>query len=60
LVKLLEVLVTKRRDRRAALQFLKRAMKLYGRPEVIVTGRLKSYRAAMKVIGNSADQDCGR
>ena len=33
----LEVFATKRRDRRAALRFLKRAMKRYGRPEVIVT-----------------------
>jgi putative transposase len=56
----LEVFATKRRDRRAALAFLKRAMKRYGRPKVIVTDRLRSYRAAMNVIGNSADQECGR
>jgi len=56
----LEVFATKRRDRKAALQFLKRAMKRYGQPKVIVTDRLKSYRAAMKVIGNSADQEYGR
>ena len=35
-------------------------MKRYGRPKVIVTDRLKSYRAAMKVIGNAAAQTCGR
>jgi len=35
-------------------------MKRYGQPKVIVTDRLKSYRAAMKVIGNSADQEYGR
>ena len=35
----------------AALKFLKRAMKRYGRPEVIVTDRLRSYGAAMKDIG---------
>jgi putative transposase len=35
-------------------------MKRYGRPKIIVTDRLKSYRAAMKVIGNAADQECGR
>ena len=46
-----EVFVTKRRDRRAALEFLTRAMKRYGRPASIVTDRLPSYRAAMKVIG---------
>ena len=56
----LEVFVTKRRYRRAALQFLKRAMRRYGQPKVIVTDRLRSYRAAMNVIGNGADQECGR
>ena len=35
-------------------------MKRYGQPEVIVTDRLRSYRAAMNVIGNAADQTCGR
>jgi len=56
----LEVFVTKRRDRRAALQFLKRPMKRHGQPKVIVTDRLRSYCAAMNVIGNGADQECGR
>jgi len=56
----LEVFVTKRRDRGAALKFLKRAMKRYGLPMEIVTDRLRSYRAAMKVIGNAANQECGR
>jgi len=56
----LEVFVTKRRDRRAAIKFLKRGMKRYGQPKVIVTDRLRSYRAAMNVIGNGADQECGR
>ena len=31
--------MTKRRDRMAALKFLKRAMKRYGRPKAIVTDR---------------------
>ena len=56
----LEVFVTKRRDRRAALKFLKHAMKRYGRPGSIVTDRLRSYRAAMNAIGNAAAQTCGR
>ncbi|MFT7572349.1 MAG: putative transposase [Paracoccaceae bacterium] len=56
----LEVFATKRRDRKAALQFLKRAMKRYGQPRVIVTDRLRSYRAAMNMIGNAADQEVGR
>ena len=56
----LEVFATKRRDRKAALDFVKRAMKRYGRPEVIVTDRLLSYGAAMNEIGNGANQECGR
>ena len=44
----------------AALKFLKRTMKRYGRPKVIVMERLKSYRAAMNVIGNAAAQTCGQ
>ena len=56
----LEAFATKQRDRKAALSFIKRAMKRYGRPKVIVTDRLKSYRAAMNVIGNAAAQTCGR
>jgi putative transposase len=56
----LEVFATKRRNRKAALAFLKRALKRYGRPEAIVTDRLRSYRAAMKVIGVSDRQECGR
>lgn len=56
----LEVFATKRRDREAALKFLKRAMKRYGRPAAIVTDRLRSYRAAMKIIGVLGRQECGR
>ncbi|XAT57713.1 DDE-type integrase/transposase/recombinase [Rhodobacteraceae bacterium IMCC1335] len=51
--------VTKRQGRKAALVFLKKIMKRYGSPHQIVTDRLKSYRAAMKVIGNQAVQDVG-
>jgi putative transposase len=42
------------------LAFIKQAMKRYGQPKVIVTDRLRSYRAAMNVIGNAGDQECGR
>ncbi len=56
----LEAVVTKRRNRKAALRFLRKAMKRYGQPEVIVTDRLRSYPAAMKVIGNLARQITGR
>ena len=56
----LESYVTKRRDRKAALKFLRKSMKRYGNPEVIVTDKLRSYGAAMKVIGNSSRQETGR
>jgi putative transposase len=42
------------------LEVFKRTMKRYGRPRSIVTDRLRSYRSAMTVIGNAADQECGR
>ncbi len=56
----LEAFVTKRRDRKAALRFLKKAMKRYGNPLEVVTDRLRSYRATMKEIGNAARQETGR
>jgi putative transposase len=56
----LEVFATKRRDRKAALRFMKAALKRYGGALAIVTDRLPSYRAAMKVIGVSDRQECGR
>ena len=56
----LEVFATKRRDRKAALKFIKRTMKRYGRPWSILTDRLRSYGAAMKAIGNLERQECGR
>jgi len=56
----LEAFATKRRDRKAALKFLKRTMKRCGRPRTIVTDRLRSYRAAMKAIGIEERQECGR
>ena len=57
---ILEVFVTKRRDRKAALKFLKKLMKRYGQPEKIVTDNLRSYGAAMKDIGNADRQHTGR
>jgi putative transposase len=57
---ILKVFATKRRDLQAALKFIKRTMKRYGRPWTIVTDRLRSYGAAMKVIGNLEYQECGR
>ena len=56
----LESFVTKRRNCAAALRFLRKAMKQYGRPKVVVTDRLKSYRTAMNVIDNAECQETGR
>ncbi|MEY8117165.1 IS6 family transposase, partial [Falsihalocynthiibacter sp. BN13B15] len=56
----LESYVTKRRNRKAALKFLKKTMKRHGRAEVLVTDKLRSYGAAMKVIGAVAKQETGR
>ena len=56
----LESYVTKRRNRKAALKFLRKSMKRYGNPEFIVTDKLRSYGAAMKVIGNASRQETGR
>jgi putative transposase len=56
----LESYVTKRRDRKAALRFLRKTMKHYGKAEVLVTDKLRSYGAAMKVIGNANKQETGR
>ena len=56
----LESYVTTRRDRNAALKILRKSMKRYGRPHVIVTDLLRSYGAAMKVIGNADRQETGR
>ena len=56
----LESYVTKRRDRKAALKFLRKTMKRYGNPHVIMTDKLQSYGAAMKIIGNADRQETGR
>ena len=56
----LETYVAKRRDRKAALKFLRKSMKRFGPPHVIVTDLLRSYGAAMKVFGNAGRQETGR
>ena len=55
-----EVFASKRRNRKAALEFLRRAMKRYGSPKIIVTDRLASYGAALKVLRIKLRQRCGR
>lgn len=56
----LEVYVTRTRDRRAALAFLKRALKRFGSPRSVVTDRLRSYRAALSDLGIATRQDTTR
>jgi putative transposase len=56
----LESFVTKQRDRKAALKFLRKTMKRYGSPQTMVTDNLRSYGAVMKVIGNADRQQTGR
>ena len=56
----LESVVTKTRDHKAALKFLMKSMKLHGRPEMIVTDRLRSNGAALKDLGCGDDREMGR
>ena len=57
---ILESFVTKKRDKEAALSFMKKALKRHGSPEAITTDGLASYKAAMKMLGNTAKQEIGR
>ena len=57
---ILESYVTKKRDRAAALTFLKKALKRHGRAEAIVTDGLRSYPAAMRELGNLDRREMGR
>jgi putative transposase len=56
----LKTVVTPKRDKAAALKFLKRILKKYGRPKTIVTDGLCCYPAAMKEVGISGRQEAGR
>jgi len=56
----LESFVTKKRDRFAALAFLKKALKRHGKAEKIVTDGLRSYPAAMRQLGNLECREMGR
>ncbi|MCA0270597.1 MAG: IS6 family transposase [Proteobacteria bacterium] len=56
----LESFVTKKRNKKAALKFLKKSMKRHGRVDTIVTDRLRSYGAALKEIGAVGRQETGR
>jgi putative transposase len=56
----LESFVTKTRDKKAALKFLKKTLKRHGHAEEMVTDRLRSYGAALKELGIRDRQETGR
>ena len=56
----LEAFVSKTRDKKAALKFLKKLMKRHGRAEELMTDGLKSYGAALKDLGAEDRQVTGR
>src|SRR4051794_12589476 len=50
--KILESYITKTPDKKAALTFMKKALKRHGSPDTITTDGLRSYSAAMDELGN--------
>ena len=57
---ILESFITNCRDKDAAMRFMKKTLKRHGSPAVITTHGLRSYRAAMKDLGNAEKQEVGR
>ena len=56
----LEFFVTKKRDKSAALAFMKKALKRFGRHEAIITDGLRSYPAVIRQLGNPDRREMGR
>jgi hypothetical protein len=56
----LEGFVTKTRDKKAALKFLRKAIKKHGKAEVLATDKLRSYGAALMDLGAADRQEMGR
>ncbi|WP_170611117.1 DDE-type integrase/transposase/recombinase, partial [Ruegeria arenilitoris] len=56
----LEAVVTKRRNKAAALKFLRKLMKRRGCAEEIVTDQFASYKAALREMGALEKQQTGR
>ncbi len=56
----LETYVTKTRDKKTALEFLKKAIRKHGQPDTIVTDKSRSYGTALKEIGSAQRQVTGR
>jgi putative transposase len=57
---ILESYVTKKRDKSAALAFMKKALERHGQPVKIITDGLRSYPAAMRDLGNLDRREIGR
>ena len=53
---MLENYVTKKRDKKAALKFMKKAMRRYGSPNEIVSDKLPFCSAAVKGLGRADKQ----
>lgn len=56
----LESVVTKRRDKRAALKLLRKLIRRFVKPQTIITDKLKSYGAALRELGVSGQDTNGR
>jgi putative transposase len=56
----LEAYVSRKRDRKAALKFLKETIKRHGAPHAFVADKLGSYGAALRDMGMPDDRDTGR
>ncbi len=56
----LEACVSKSRDRKAALKFLRKTLKRHDRPHVFVTDKPRSYGAALKDLGLPDERETGQ
>jgi putative transposase len=52
--------MTKRRDKKAALKFLRKSLRRLGLVETIVTDRMASYGTVLKVLGTLDKRETGR
>ncbi|GGD45891.1 hypothetical protein GCM10011411_01880 [Aurantiacibacter arachoides] len=57
---MLESYVTNTRDTKAALRFMKKALRRHGSPTEITSDGPRSYKAAMTELGNANKQEVGR
>ncbi len=56
----LEAYVSKKRNKKAALKFLRKIIRRYGKPEAIITDRMASYKAALRELSMLRLQKIGR